>query len=165
MRLVTVLILILSFTLAPSTMAAKTMSAKMSYDPDGFRGVRWADKYSKHKSKFTLLENKKNASFYRRINEDMTMGQANLSMIAYRFYKNRFSGVLAFTKKGDANKIALIRALKRKYGPGAKPFKDQDRYLWQGNKTRIYVECKSSRQNCTLLILSMKIARIEKNDR
>lgn len=160
MRLVTVLVLILSFTLAPSAMAAK-----ISNDPDGFRGVRWADKHSKHKNKFVLLESKKNASFYKRINENMMMGQADLSMIAYRFYKNRFSGILAFTKNGNTNKYALIRELKRKYGPGAKPFKGQDRYLWQGKKTRIYMECKSSRQNCTLLFLSMKMSRLEKNDR
>lgn len=88
--------------------------ADIKDSPDGFREIKWGDKPSALGAS-TLVEETRGLQVYVKHNENLKMGEANLTAIAYMFMEKKFIGT-AITSKGSDNSRALKTALLLRHG-------------------------------------------------
>ena len=111
----------------------KLVSFKPGLEPAGFNGVKWETELS------TLGEMKLyrkepshgGISFYVKPGDAYKLRNGKLLPIYYGFWNDKFYvGVVKTEQVSDWE--ALKEAVFEKYGAGAKPFSNQEEYLWIG---------------------------------
>lgn len=132
-------------------------------EPNGFRGITWGDSIEQHKDALAEVERGRSV-FYRRKDDKLQIGEAELTSIIYGFYQERFSTVMLKTQT-YSNKQSLIRAFQAQFGSGDKPNRYIDRWFWRGATTNITLDCGSSRDECTAVMWSVTIQQQERADR
>lgn len=88
--------------------------AAIKDSPDGFRGIKWGDPLSALGAS-TLIEDAYGLQSYVRHNENLKMGEANLTAVAYCFREKKYLGTV-ISSKGVENSLALKAALLLRYG-------------------------------------------------
>ncbi len=115
---------------------------------NGFGGLNWGatpalnDDWQKNSD-----EGKE--SFYTRASDRLEFGDAKLDYILYGFYKNKLSSV-RFQSTGLSNQEALIKALDKRYGSAARDGAQPGLYTWQGQQTRVSMDCRDSTNVCAV---------------
>lgn len=104
-------------------------------EPDGFRGLKWGDPPTEEMEFFMEFAG---ADTYLLPDDKMALGNANLYMIAYTFYKNQFLGVGLYFK-GEDNYDLLQTICEERYGEDEM---DEGFYevTWQGQKGYVTLE-------------------------
>lgn len=130
-------------------------ASAFSNEPQGFRGITWGTEFSAVKAEMVLKENDGDDKWYARSGDKMSIGDAQLSDIAYHFYKGRLADV--FIKVKPISKLQIIQTLKTQFGEGERPNEFMDRYFWEGTTTEITLDCKPISDECMTYISSVKI--------
>ena len=81
-------------------------------EPDGFRGLKWGDPVGEEMEYFGDISGSKG---YILPDDKMSIGNAELYMIVYQFYEDRFLGVGLFFR-GEKNYNLLETICKERYG-------------------------------------------------
>jgi hypothetical protein len=123
-------------------------------EPDGFRGISWGDDQVMNAEQFDDAGSNERHTLYRRKNENMNIGGAELADILYGYRDGKLEMVLIKTKTG--NNSEMIAAFKEQFGSGRKPNRFMDKYLWDGSKTKMMLECNSIQDICLATIMSAK---------
>lgn len=118
---------------------ATTKTTKDFDDSDkwkGFRGLEWGVNIKKNVPNMILLEEDKKTgmTLYHRLNDKLSIGKAELSVLSYYFYKDRFCGVYIKTK-GYSNFQYLKDASFAYYGEGRQPNEFIEKWIWGGALT------------------------------
>ena len=104
-------------------------------EPDGFRGIKWGTNISEL-SEMGLIEDDGESKFYVRKNDKMQIGDADLELIAYVFYKDRLYGVMV-KYSSSLNFSKLKETLFQVYGSGRRPNPFMEEYHWYGSSVLI----------------------------
>jgi hypothetical protein len=125
------LILILVLVLAQPARAFQN-------EPNDCRGIKWGTEYHELKG-FTRVSTQSPLDYYRKEDEEMTLGDARLEMVVYVFFEKKLCGaVLNF--KSSPNFQIIKTALFDRYGKGHQPNRYKDQYRWSGTKVAITLE-------------------------
>ncbi|MGA2916070.1 MAG: hypothetical protein ABSE89_08615 [Sedimentisphaerales bacterium] len=115
----------------------KTRNAVDSDDSNkwsGFRGLKWGVNIKDmNDPNMILIEEDKKAetAFYKRVDDKLFIGRAELSRLTYNCYKGRFDSVMISTK-GYSNFQYLKDAIFAYYGEGDQLNKYIERWFWGG---------------------------------
>jgi hypothetical protein len=123
-------------------------------EPDGFRGIAWDDDQILHAEYLEQTDQDGAYTTYKRNDDSMKIGGAELSSVSYGFKDGKFVMVIIRTEPGFNS--ALIDAFKEQFGSGKKANRYIDNYIWDGDKTKINLECNSVRSTCKATLLSTK---------
>lgn len=123
-------------------------------EPDGFRGIKWGEDYQKHNKDLELINKEHNITFYKKINDKLTISNTELSNIKYVFFNNNFAYIEAYTLDGDLYD-QLSKVLKVNFGKSEYSY--DYKYYKKGNQTTIKYSCgwryiSSSSDFCKLII-------------
>lgn len=144
------LALVLVFVFA----SVSTADKPIKNSPDGFRGIKWGSPISALGKTAKMVEEDKNdeTKFYQKTNEDLTLGGATLSRVAYSFWRGKFAGVII---KCDSS--AEFEALKsvaiERFGTPVKPNRYIETYGWIDGNAFISLTKNPTR----LMIVSMRL--------
>ncbi len=140
-----------------------TYAAAFQNEPKGFRGIEWGQDISTVADQFSQVGSTGGDDInYVRKDDRLTIGNAELQTLWYRFYKGRLSSVIA-ASQGITNRRALLDAFESQFGRGDKPNQYIERYFWRGAITGIFLDCGVS-DHCNLLILSQEIGRLKREE-
>jgi hypothetical protein len=123
-------------------------------EPEGFRGIAWDDDQILHAEYLEQTDQDGAYTTYKRKDDSMKIGGAELSSVSYGFKDGKFVMVIIRTEPG--NNSAFIAAFREQFGSGKKPNRYIDNYIWDGDKTKINLECNSVRSTCKATLLSTK---------
>jgi len=111
----------------------KLVSFKPGLEPGGFDGIKWETELSTLKG---MKNHGKDLSyggidFYLRTGDEYKLKNGKLIPIRYGFWRGKFYvGVVILEQASDFD--TLKESVFEKYGVGAKPFSNQEEYLWIG---------------------------------
>jgi hypothetical protein len=101
---------------------------------DGFRGMKWGTNIKDlNDPNMVLVEDANEYKGYRRLNDKLSIGSANLKEIIYTFYKDRFYGVKIEAEDNDNFRL-LKEAVFAYYGEGKPRAKPPNSWLWTPNQ-------------------------------
>lgn len=127
-----------------------TANRYMKNSPIGFRGVKWGDPPSALGNSYMLVED-----HYIREGDGLAIGDARLSTIIYRFWKNRLEAVFI---QAPRNQFPALRdAMFLYFGLPYKPDKYEESYMWQDNNALILLVERGDEGMSDLIFLSMGI--------
>ena len=112
-----------------------------SLRPDGFGDLKWgarADNAAGFEIK-SLDSDLKDVVVYKRPNDGLKLGDAELISIEYAFWRDKLYAVTVWTR-GASNFEALRRTVFDHFGQGTRPKSDPDRYLWSNLKTDVMLK-------------------------
>jgi hypothetical protein len=114
------------------------VSIGFTADWSGFRDLKWGSEPSKD---MYLVENGKNIDnkFYRRKNEKLKIGQAEISTISYGYYQNQLY-YICIDFKDQYNFINIKETYFGVYGQGLKHNRFLDEYIWITQDVNIFLE-------------------------
>jgi hypothetical protein len=151
--------LALALALAPSIASA------YQNEPIGFRGIEWGSDAENHKEQLTeTSRSKEGVEIYRRRDDKMNIGEADLNSIAYVFYRGQFSAAM-IRSSGLSNQTALLRALQAQFGSGDQSNRYIPKYFWRGAIANIFMDCNSVTKDCTVVMQSERIRALQNADR
>ncbi len=124
----------------------------------GFRGAKWGADISGFKGLVKLNSNPA-IQRYRKKNDRIFIGDAQLQSIVYNFYKGRFIGV-SIQAQGVDNWRKLTNAAFEKYGPvpDTSPVKSTHQYEWRAGKSITRLQYFSNSGLVKLWIISTEIS-------
>ena len=106
-------------------------------EPTGFRGIAWGTNISQLPDMIKMPGGEgRDTQVYKRRDEKMQIGDAQITNIAYGFYKGRFSTVI-IDYKDLTNAMKLKETLFLQYGDGYRPNQFMEEYHW--NSSRVFV--------------------------
>lgn len=110
--------------------------SKLSSDPNkwtGFRNLTWGTNIrDMNDPNMVLEEEDKGLAFYKRLDDKLSIGDAELSSLLYSCYEDRFCGVMIRTEQW-ANFRHLKDAVFAHYDEGYKPNQFIDNWIWAAN--------------------------------
>ena len=104
-------------------------------EPADFRGIPWGT-FLEDLPDMTYLAAIGDVKSYKRENDSMVLGSAQLSSVSYIFYKGRFCSVYVGFQ-GPSNFDGLKIGLLEAYGEPYRPSEEMEGYFWQGEKVDI----------------------------
>jgi hypothetical protein len=112
-----------------------------SLEPEGFGDMEWGAALPSLETLEHVGEDPGYGGvvIYIRVGDDLTIGNATLKRVEYRFWKNKFCGVRAVTE-GYSNFAILKEAAFELFGDGHKPNPSIERYFWIGDRTNITLD-------------------------
>ncbi|MFB3885481.1 MAG: hypothetical protein ACE144_09655 [Thermodesulfobacteriota bacterium] len=116
-----------------SNQNCKPVTFSPGLEPQGFNGVKWETELSSlDRMKFCRKESSHGGiDFYLRAGDGFKLKNGKVLPIQYGFWRGRFYvGLVTTEQASDWN--ALKEAVFEKFGVGAKPFTNQEEYLWIG---------------------------------
>jgi hypothetical protein len=127
---------------------------------DGFRGLKWGTNIKDlNDPNMMLTEGYNKEKYYKRLNDKLSIGDANLKEITYVFYENRFYGVMIETK-GYMNFSALKDAIFAYYGDGKPNGNYSNSWLWSpelGNSRNVMIVFGyDESQGITVVVMTYK---------
>ena len=109
----------------------KPVGFKPGLEPAGFNGVKWATELPTLGGMKLYVKDYGNINFYLRAGDAYKLKNGKLLPIYYGFWGDKFyAGVVRTEQVSDWE--ALKESVFEKYGAGAKPFSNQEEYLWIG---------------------------------
>jgi hypothetical protein len=133
-------------------------------EPSGFRGIEWGATIEQAKNKLTQIgQEGKFSIIFRRPDDKMSIGDAELESIRYKFYRGQFSGVYIISKPSTSR--AIMQTFRTQFGPGAQPNQYIERFLWDGATSFIFLDCVTFESSCKALIASTALRKIEEADK
>ena len=114
----------------------KPVGFKPGLEPQGFNGIKWETQLSAlDKMKFYRKESAHGGiDFYLRAGDGYKLKDGKVLPIQYGFWREKFYVAVVMTEKAS-DWDALKESVFEKYGAGAKPFTNQEQYLWTGKNT------------------------------
>jgi hypothetical protein len=112
---------------------SKLVGFKPGLEPAGFNSVKWETELStlKEMKLYSKESNRGGTNFYLRAGDAYKLRNGKLLPIYYGFWNDKFYvGVVKTEQVSDWE--ALKESVFEKYGVGAKPFNNQEEYLWIG---------------------------------
>ena len=138
----------------------KLVSFRPGSEPEGYNGIRW-------EAKLSTLERMKHVrtdlshggiEFYVREGDTFKLENGKHKMVQYGFWREKFYVVVVSTK-GPEEWSALKDAVFKKFGEGAKPFVNQEEYLWVGKNAVMVLKYDESSTLGTYYIRSDSVAK------
>jgi hypothetical protein len=109
----------------------KLVGFKPGLEPAGFNGVKWETELATLGEMKLYRKDYGDINFYLRTGDAYKLRNGKLVPIYYGFRKDKFYvGVVKTEQVSDWE--ALKESVFEKYGVGAKPFNNQEEYLWIG---------------------------------
>jgi len=109
----------------------KLVGFKPGLEPAGFNGVKWETELSTLGEMKLYGKDYGNVNFYLRPGDAYKLRNGKPVPIYYGFWRNKFYAGVVKTE-GVSDWEALKESVFEKYGVGAKPFSNQEEYLWIG---------------------------------
>ncbi len=114
-------------------------------EPNGFRGLKWGDQPTEDME--FLLEMSGGAKLYTRPSDKLYLGDVQLSLISYAFYRNEFMKVnLDF--QGKDNHELLVKICRAKFGEVTTI--TLDALFWFSSHTSVYLSYSLMRDEGSL---------------
>lgn len=101
---------------------------------DGFRGIKWLEAPDRKKGVGYGLQLDDRLVYYRRADEKMSIGEAEISRIQYGYYNRRFFQV-SVVAEGKENGLALIRATEAQFGKPSEKDAVTESRIWKGKSS------------------------------
>jgi len=105
----------------------------------GFRGVKWGSHITELAGRVDAKGKIGSYKVYLRDGERLQIGNAQLEMIGFAYYKDRL-GMVAITCKGSENSKALLLSMIAHYGRPSQPNEFIEKYQWVGPNVWIILE-------------------------
>jgi hypothetical protein len=120
---------------------------------DGFRDMRWGQELSTLKA-MQFLNELDGIRYYKKLNDEMYIGDAGVHEIAYAFESGRLAGVIV-SAKGEDNARLIFETLKIAFST---PFKqDSNNYYWKSEKARVFYNYEPHSKNLYVSYLTEPI--------
>ncbi|WP_146204166.1 hypothetical protein [Prosthecochloris marina] len=129
-------------------------------EPDGFRGIKWGTAINSL-SNMTAIDTEGDTHTYERIGDEMKIGNAELAVLKYFFWKGKLSGI-GIKTKGYSNWAALKDVVFEKFGKGYQRNRFIEDYLWGSfskGKTVISLEYNEFSKVGTLFLYSIEVEK------
>jgi hypothetical protein len=139
--------------------AAGVRAGELRNEPMDFRGIAWGAPFESYANEMTLVRKDDDVTFYKRKGDKLSIGQAEAIKVAYRFYKNKFSGGVIQTY-GASNARALRDTLQNTFGEPERLSKRLQIYGWEGGAARIRLMCEVT-SYCAAEFVSKEIVALE----
>jgi hypothetical protein len=143
-----------------------SVSAQAGTDPnrwDGFRGLKWATNIKDMDDpNMILIDGREEVQIYRRLSDELRIGDASLDYINYAFYKDRFF-MLGLKAKGNTNFTALKDAVFAYYGQGKQLDELEKEWTWlpalgnSDNNVRMELSYNEASQETVLMMVYLPI--------
>lgn len=125
----------------PSGYCQNLNNFKPGSEPEGFGQIRWGIdvmtlndfEYCRRDPSYGGID------IYRKQGDDPCICGVAPENIEYLFWKGRFCGIIFF-EEGFSGYEPFLIAASKEYGEGNKPFRDQEYYVWEGEKTLMALE-------------------------
>ena len=134
-------------------------------DPDGFRGIKWGTKLETLKGMTKVRkQSDKNSTFCFKNNENLQIGNAQLTEIGYVFWRDKFYAVIVKTE-GYSNWSHLKDAAFAKFGKGNQKNKQIEGYKWgsfPNGKTIIVLHYNQLPKVGTFVMFGVKVMKEQK---
>ena len=133
---------------------ATTPKSNFSRDFEGFRGYKWGTSIENVRNELVSegVDEKRQVEWFKKKNETLKIGKADLESISYIFQDGNFIAV-SIISKGQSNFEALREELEKRFGKteSAKP----DAFTWDlGHATILFSYGRSS--EATMLVIRAK---------
>lgn len=128
-------------------------------EPGGFRGINWGTDISTLDDMLFIRDDPSYGGMkvYKRKNDTLKIGEANVKSIEYTFWRGKFSHV-AIEAVGYNNWLALKDACEAKFGkPISNPYIEQ--YVWHGETTDIYLKYNDTNEKSILYVSSVQFIK------
>ena len=142
---------------------ASAHAAKILDDPNGFNGYTWGTPLAKFPG-FKLVKDLGSTDFvkdigvYENPGETLTLNEAPLGMIRYRFVENQLESI-SFRYTGRENRNKLVRWLEERYGKLTAPERRMVNALsWFGDQTVINLKYDVATKNGVLYVFSKALS-------
>ena len=149
-----------SETILPSTPQKEIQDSRKSY---GFRDLPWGTELVAL-TDFVKLETDsgiRDVKEYKRKNDKLTLGRANLQSIVYAFWRDQFFTVTIWAE-GEENYHALRDYSINQFGNNYHDDKTSQKYLWSNTLTDVMLKYDENEQIGVLWMRSKKIDRLHK---
>jgi hypothetical protein len=131
---------------------SKLVGFKPGLEPTGVNGIKWESELSTLKE-MKLYTKESNVSYYVRADDAYKLKNGKLIPIYYGFWRDKFYvGVVKTKQVSDWED--LKEAVFEKYGVGAKPFSNQEEYLWVGTDATMALRYDGNSKSGTFYIRS-----------
>lgn len=141
-RTINLLVLIILFMGLPIAASGGSDAFKPGSEPDGFRGIKWGTDILTLKG-MQLIEDDGLEKYYKKREDNLKMGDSQLSEITYGFRDGKFATVIIRTK-GYANYGHLKDACFEKFGKGWRTEADErsdiQSFAWFGDTTWVILK-------------------------
>lgn len=131
-------------------------------EPDGFRGIKWGTNISEL-SEMGIIEDHGEQKLYVRKNDKMQIGDADLEVIIYVFYKDRLYGVMVIYNS-SLNFSKLKETLFQVYGSGRRPNPFMEKYNWYGSSVLITLDFNEIREKGSIIYFYVPILKEQERD-
>lgn len=102
-----------------------------AYDPhDSFRGIKWGTDISQLSEEMTAAGGNGKTAYYNRKNDQLKIGEAQLSSVKYLFYEGKFYKVV-ISFNDLANCVSIKNTLLKIFGKAYQGNKYVERYTWR----------------------------------
>jgi hypothetical protein len=136
-RTINLLVLIILFMGLPIAASGGSDEFKPGSEPDGFRGIKWGTDILTLKG-MQLIEDDGLEKYYKKIEDNLTIGASQLREITYGFRDGKFTTVI-IRAKGYVNYGHLKDACFEKFGKGWRTEADErldiQSFAWFGDIT------------------------------
>ena len=138
----------------------KLVSFRPGTEPGGYNGITW-------ETKLSTLERMKHyrtdpsfggIDFYIREGDTFKLVNGQDKVVHYGFWKEKFYVAVVQTK-GLAEWNALKETVFKKYGEGAKPFLNQEEYMWDGKNADMVLRYNENLKTGTYYIRSLSVSK------
>jgi hypothetical protein len=111
----------------------KLVSFKPGLEPGGFNGIKWETEVLTLKEMKSYRKDSSHGGidFYLKAGDGYKLKNGKLIPIQYGFWRGKFYVGMVMTEQAS-DWDALKESVFEKYGVGAKPFSNQEEYLWIG---------------------------------
>jgi hypothetical protein len=111
----------------------KLVGFKPGLEPQGFNGIKWETELTAlDRMKFCRKEPSHGGiDYYLRVGDGYKLRNGKLLPIQYGFWREKFYVGIVMTERAS-DWDALKESVFEKFGVGAKPFTNQEEYLWIG---------------------------------
>jgi len=149
----------LVFMMLTAVVFVSAASAYMN-EPDGFRGLQWESSVGElpNKAFYKTGNTGDEIDYYKRTDDRLYIGGAQLTSLLYGFWSGKFASVL-IRSNGLDNWVALKDAVFRQWGTTWQPDKTRQYFVWTGDKTDIVLEYSEHNHVGTLYLTSVELNR------
>ncbi|MFC1698476.1 hypothetical protein ACFL1I_00760 [Candidatus Omnitrophota bacterium] len=166
--IILVLSLLLNFGCAQEKAEQPQFRFKPGSEPLGFRGYEWGADYHQLWPELNYLnfEIDKRDIKYRKKEERLDLGQAQVENIDYYFWKNKFYAVTIYSK-GEANFKYLKKGLVEEFGQTHLQQHEQDwvRFYWSGEIANVDLRYIQTNSLSSLRIEEKRTAEIVRREK
>lgn len=133
----------------------------------GFRGLRFETPLSQMKG-LKFVANRGGKAVYTKLNENKTLGNAQLKQVLYCFYKGQLSDIL-FSAIGSSNADEVLKVLTQAYGT---PFEQEltedemdGHFYWHGKRATALLTIPIDEDGFDVMISSIPMKEKEARDK